>query len=234
MKKQHKLFIGIPTLFILLSLISANYNNSVFAQEQGCGDTYTAGSLQEANDRCNCVVDGVSKNAMEANIEDIGSAYCCGWWRLDAQSTWFCFSFEPDEEDVHPTQPVYNPPPEPEPGESLEVIPHIPEVGAEQLNKFNPLQQLSTRADYFLPGGDFSPAAFINAALNIIFPLAGLILFLMIVWGGFEMLTGVAGKKGLEAGKQRVTAAVIGFLLLFASYWIIQIIETITGVTILG
>lgn len=115
-----------------------------------------------------------------------------------------------------------------------QIEPQVPPVTAETLRNLNPLQLFSSEADEFMPGGEFSLAVFINRALNIIFPLAGLALFVMIVWGGFEMLTGVAGKQGLEAGKQRVTAAVIGFLLLFASYWIIQIVETITGVKILG
>jgi len=103
------------------------------------------------------------------------------------------------------------------------------------LDALNPLSITeSTNETLFNPDGNFSVAAFINEALNFIFPLAGLILFVMIVWGGFEMLTGAASKKNLDAGKQRVTAAIIGFLLLFCSYWIIQIVEQITGVNILG
>lgn len=82
--------------------------------------------------------------------------------------------------------------------------------------------------------GKLQPAGIFNRALYFLFPLAGLILFLMLVWGGFEMLIGAAKKQNLDAGKQRVTAAVIGFVLLFVSYWLVQIIEYITGVRILG
>ena len=42
-----------------------------------------------------------------------------------------------------------------------------------------------------------------------------------------------AGKKSIDAGKQRATAAVVGFMLLFASYWIAQIIEIVFGIKIL-
>ena len=66
------------------------------------------------------------------------------------------------------------------------------------------------------------------------FPAAGLILFVMIVWGGFEILSGAATAKSKEAGQQRVTAAVIGFILLFASYWIAQILEVVFNINILG
>lgn len=120
--------------------------------------------------------------------------------------------------------------------EPLELInPELNPADAETLKKLNPLNiGESTQKYVFLPDGQFSLAGFINHAINFIFPLAGLILFVMLVWGGFEMLTSAASKKGLDAGKQRITAAIIGFLLLFASYWIIQIVEAITGVVILG
>lgn len=54
----------------------------------------------------------------------------------------------------------------------------------------------------------------------------------MIVWGGFEMmLSSVSGKK--DAGRKRITAAVIGFFLLFCSYWIVQILERVFGIRVL-
>jgi hypothetical protein len=77
-----------------------------------------------------------------------------------------------------------------------------------------------------------SPGAIVARLLSFAFPLAGLILFVMIVWGGFEMLSSAAS-KGVEAGKQRVTAAIVGFVLLFVAYWVFQIIEVIFGVVIL-
>ncbi len=104
----------------------------------------------------------------------------------------------------------------------------------DDLNQLNPLLLFSTKESQFYRGDEFVLGMFINQTLNLIFPLAGLILFVMIVWGGFEMLTSAANKKGLDAGKQRVVSALIGFLLLFSSYWIIQIIEHITQVNILG
>lgn len=78
-----------------------------------------------------------------------------------------------------------------------------------------------------------TPKGIISHALPILFVLAGLILFVMLIWGGFEMLTGAANSKSQEAGKQRITAAIIGFLIIFASYWIAQIIQAIFGISIL-
>lgn len=78
-----------------------------------------------------------------------------------------------------------------------------------------------------------TPGGIISRALTFIFPLAGLLLFALLVWGGFEMLAGSPTKKSMESGKNRVTAAIAGFFLLFAAYWIWQIVEVIFGVAIL-
>lgn len=78
-----------------------------------------------------------------------------------------------------------------------------------------------------------TPGGIISRVLLFAFPIAGLILFVMILWGGFEMLMGASDKKSLDAGKQRITAAIIGFLLLFVSFWIIRVVETVFGIKVL-
>lgn len=99
---------------------------------------------------------------------------------------------------------------------------------AQDFNKYNPLVLESTKAEQLS-----TPGGIISELLRYLFPLAGLILFVMIVWGGFEMMTSsVSGKK--DAGRQRVTTAVIGFLLLFSIYWIGQLVQAIFGVNFLG
>lgn len=77
-----------------------------------------------------------------------------------------------------------------------------------------------------------TPGGIVSRLLVFIFPLAGLILFLMISWGGFEIITGAGDSNKVTAGKQRATAAIVGFLILFASYWMVQIMEVVFGVVI--
>jgi|GEM_PF-688019 len=86
-------------------------------------------------------------------------------------------------------------------------------------------------------GGDktaLTPGAILSAFYPFMFVFAGLILFVMLVWGGFEMLTGVADTKAVEAGKQRISWALIGLVLIFVAYWIGQIIQIIFGINIFG
>lgn len=78
-----------------------------------------------------------------------------------------------------------------------------------------------------------TPGGIVSRVLEFLFPIAGLVLFVMLIWGGFEILVKSSqGTKGLDAGKNRITAAIVGFLLLFATYWMAQIIETIFGIAI--
>lgn len=78
-----------------------------------------------------------------------------------------------------------------------------------------------------------SPGGIVSRLLQFIFPLAGLLLFAMIVWGGFEIMSGAGDKNKIQAGKTRITSAIVGFLILFSSYWLTQIIEVVFGIVVL-
>jgi hypothetical protein len=77
-----------------------------------------------------------------------------------------------------------------------------------------------------------TPAGILNRVIIFAFPIAIAILFVMLIWAGFEMFSGSANKSSLESGKKRATMAIGGFLLLFVSYWLIQLIEAIFGIKI--
>lgn len=79
-----------------------------------------------------------------------------------------------------------------------------------------------------------SVGGIIGTILPYLLILAGLILFAMLVFGGFTMLSGAASKDGMEKGKHMVTSALIGFLIIFAAYWIIQIVQVIFGISIVS
>jgi hypothetical protein len=76
----------------------------------------------------------------------------------------------------------------------------------------------------------------ISNILPNIYILAGIILFFLLVAGGLMFLisAGQENPEGAAKGGQAVTAALIGFLIIFASYWIIQIIKVITGIDFLS
>ena len=66
--------------------------------------------------------------------------------------------------------------------------------------------------------------------------IAGIILLFYMVFGGISMIAGAGNQNPEQVGKgrQAVTSALIGFIIVFAAYWIVQLIEVLTGVAILG
>ena len=96
-----------------------------------------------------------------------------------------------------------------------------------EIDALNPLEVLGN--DPELVRQLSTPGGVISRVLSFAFPMAGFILFVMLVWGGFEILTEAKNQK-MENGKKRITAAVMGFLMLFISYWIIQIVFLVFGV----
>ncbi|GMR03311.1 MAG: hypothetical protein BMS9Abin21_144 [Thermodesulfovibrionia bacterium] len=81
----------------------------------------------------------------------------------------------------------------------------------------------------------FGFADLVSIILSNALVAAAIIMLFLIIGGGIAMIAG-AGSDNPEAaarGKQAVTAAVIGFIIIFATYWIIQLVEIITKVDIL-
>lgn len=73
--------------------------------------------------------------------------------------------------------------------------------------------------------------AIVNVIIRNAFVLAGIISFLILVFGGFSVIMGAGAgdTKQLEKGKQAITGAVVGLLIVVTSYWIVQIIGKVTG-----
>lgn len=105
----------------------------------------------------------------------------------------------------------------------------IASASAETLNSLNPLAVGNGHMDLSTPGGIIT-----RALGSFVFPIAGIILFVQLVLGGFQMLAGATNSKSIDEGKQKITAAIIGFLILFAAYWIAQLLEIIFGIRILS
>lgn len=77
-----------------------------------------------------------------------------------------------------------------------------------------------------------SVSSFINLLLPLSFIIAGLIFLFILIGGGFSIIVSGGNAKNVESGKNQIMGALIGFILIFASYWIIQIVEAFTGVKI--
>jgi len=68
--------------------------------------------------------------------------------------------------------------------------------------------------------------------LKYVFPLAGLIMFFMVIAAGFQLLTSGGNPESLQKGYKKLIFAIIGFIVVFIAYWLVQILETVFGITV--
>jgi uncharacterized membrane protein len=66
-----------------------------------------------------------------------------------------------------------------------------------------------------------------NTITGYIFTIAGLISFVYFALGGFEILTSQGDPGKLDKGRKKLQYAVIGFLVVFGAYWIVQVVSRI-------
>lgn len=74
----------------------------------------------------------------------------------------------------------------------------------------------------------------VSTIASNLYILAGLVVFILFLWGGFEWIRGAGSddRDMVGRGKKIILAGIYGFLIIFASYWIIQLVEKLTGLTI--
>ncbi len=92
-------------------------------------------------------------------------------------------------------------------------------------NKFNsPFGQTSTLGDL------------VSLVVKIGFVVSGILILFFMIFAGFSIIQG-AGSNNPDAakkGQQAASAAAIGFVVVFAAYWIVRFIEVIINVNIIS
>jgi len=79
-----------------------------------------------------------------------------------------------------------------------------------------------------IPVGEFTD--FVAWLLRRLIAIAGGIAFLLVIFGGFKILTSAGNPKGIQAGNEMITSALIGLLFIIFSVFLLELI----GVKILS
>lgn len=102
------------------------------------------------------------------------------------------------------------------------------------------LNEIKEKAAGLSTGGKVNPfdenldlGGIISDLLPYAFSFAGLIFFILLIWGGFGFLTSGGNPDKTKAAQGKLTTAAIGFVIIFASFWLIQIVEILFGISIL-
>jgi len=99
-------------------------------------------------------------------------------------------------------------------------------------NKIRQFLKPSSESKIDLSKPDLTFGEIISNLLPYIFSIAGLILFIFLILGGFELLTSGNNPEKVKKAQGRIASALIGFLIIFLSYWIAQLLEVIFKIQI--
>lgn len=82
-----------------------------------------------------------------------------------------------------------------------------------------------------LPDAGFASdlGSLLSSLLTIVMALAALAVFLFLIWGAFEWITSGGDKGKTESARNKITSAVIGLIVLAASYAILMLLLQILG-----
>jgi len=69
----------------------------------------------------------------------------------------------------------------------------------------------------------------INKALNFVMVLGALLVFMYLIWGGIEWITSGGDKGKTESARNKITAAIIGLIVLASSWAILMLILGFLG-----
>jgi hypothetical protein len=70
----------------------------------------------------------------------------------------------------------------------------------------------------------------IGEILPWIYAAIGLVLLFYLIMAGFQFMTSGGDPKAAEGAKKKITNAIIGFLIVFVSYWIVVVLSEVLDI----
>jgi hypothetical protein len=103
------------------------------------------------------------------------------------------------------------------------------------LNESMLLAQIKLNAvgEQFQPATTLSVEGMVSGFIKLILVIAGLAFFFILVIGGVKWIISGGDKAHTEGARNQITAALVGLVIVFSAWAIIQLINTFFGVNIL-
>ncbi|GMR03392.1 MAG: hypothetical protein BMS9Abin21_231 [Thermodesulfovibrionia bacterium] len=79
------------------------------------------------------------------------------------------------------------------------------------------------------PGTSSNPATIITNILPIVYSLSGIALLIYLVAGGYQYLTSGGEPGKIASARAKIMNALVGIIIVFTSYWIVQLIAIFLG-----
>lgn len=72
----------------------------------------------------------------------------------------------------------------------------------------------------------------VSDLIPYIYVIAGLSMLVMLILGGIKLMTAAGDQAKTKDGYGKITSGIVGFLIIFISYFAVQIVELVLGVKI--
>jgi len=93
--------------------------------------------------------------------------------------------------------------------------------------------KLNNVGDQFQPATTLSVEGMVSGFIKLILVVAGLAFFFILVIGGVKWILSGGDKAHTEGARNQITAALVGLVIVFSAWAILQLINTFFGVNIL-
>ncbi|MBI3397615.1 hypothetical protein HY045_04020 [Candidatus Woesebacteria bacterium] len=77
---------------------------------------------------------------------------------------------------------------------------------------------------------DLTIGEIINTLLPYLFIFSGLILLLMLIYGGIQLMLSSGDPQKIKSAQSKITDGLIGFVIIFVSYWLVLIVGNVLGI----
>ncbi|MCH7730563.1 hypothetical protein IID21_03495 [Patescibacteria group bacterium] len=77
-------------------------------------------------------------------------------------------------------------------------------------------------------------AGIVSALISLIIIIAAVVFFFILIIGGIRWIMSGGDKANTEAARNQITAALVGLVIVFAAWAILQLIDAFFGTNILG
>lgn len=74
----------------------------------------------------------------------------------------------------------------------------------------------------------------VSQGFNYAIIIAGIALFGFLILGGFDLLTSGGNQESIQKGVNKIVYALVGFIIVLGTYFILQIVELLFGINIVG
>src|SRR5260221_11124427 len=80
-----------------------------------------------------------------------------------------------------------------------------------------------------IAGGNTTIGDIISKAIPLIFIIAGMLLLVYLIFGGIQLMLSGGDPKNAQAAKSHITNALVGFIIIFIAFWIVQLFGLVLG-----